>query len=171
MQQQHMQQHVASGTITVDIIRAAINAVTAVVTRCSHMAIEHLRVIEPMWRAVPGGVFPSRKTVPKQLQIVWKECHQFCMGKLAGAPLAAILDESTSSWTTLEDRPRLIAIILQNLLTNEAVCADVVPATSANANTVREAIVQCFQKNNFSPHQLFAIVSDNAAYIWSNENI
>ena len=130
-----------------------------------HSAIARLHTVEKIIKAIPSRVFQHRAAIPDQLALAWRACHAEAISRLRGAPLAAIVDESTTSWPTLSDQPRLVAVVLQNLTTNFSACIDIIPETTASGDTVREIIRKSIMDNDLGISSLMAVISDNAAYM------
>lgn len=160
-----LQQTLATQAHDLSELKAVVIAQVAAITRSSHSAIARLHTVEKLIKAIPSRVFQHRAAIPDQLTLAWMTCHAEAISRLRGAPLAAIVDESPTSWPTLSDQPRLVAVVLQNLTTNFSACIDIIPETTASGDTVREIIRKSIMDNDLGISSLMAVISDNAAYM------
>lgn len=80
-------------------------------------------------------------------------------------PVASAIDESTSYWPTLEERPRVLSIVCINLLSGREFCLYLTNMERCTGDTVRQEILKLTTDNILRPDQIWAVISDNAAYM------
>lgn len=133
----------------------------------SYRSADTLRLsgFETLVRCGPG--IPERHALPGLVtEFARGQLESMIRDACRDAPVVLAVDESSSHWPTLEDRPRVLSIVCINLHTGVECCMYVNNKDSCTADTVKQAIIdQVSEKKVLKASQILAIISDNASYM------